>query len=42
MAVQGHVSRRLGLVDDLLRERGIRRYGLFGLSHEGEELPDGS
>jgi hypothetical protein len=36
------IAYRRGVMDGLIRETGIRRYGLFGVSAEGESLPDGS
>ena len=30
------------MIDVLLRERDVRRYGLFGVTTEGRVLPDGS
>jgi hypothetical protein len=33
---------RSALMDDLLCQKGIRRYGLFGVTVEGRLLPDGS
>lgn len=36
------VERRRALVDQLIHEKGIARYGLFGVTTEGKRLPDGS
>jgi hypothetical protein len=36
------ISRRTKLLDKLIRERGVARYGLFSLTTEGKSLPDGS
>ena len=36
------VTRRSALVDELLREKNIHRYGLFAVTTEGKPLPDGS
>jgi hypothetical protein len=36
------VGRRRALLDELIREKGIERYGLFAVTTEGKVLPDGS
>lgn len=36
------VARRADLLANLIRERGVRRYGLFSVTTEGKALPDGS
>lgn len=36
------IARRQRVLHDLLRERGVQRYGLFMVTTEGKTLPDGS
>jgi hypothetical protein len=36
------VATRRQLLDCLIREKGIDRYGLFAVTTEGKRLPDGS
>lgn len=36
------IASRRATLDRLIRETGITRYGLFGVSSEGKNLPDGS
>src|SRR6266571_2706387 len=36
------ISRRRGFLDELIRKRGIQQYGLFSVTTEGKQLPDGS
>jgi hypothetical protein len=45
MSVKSIAARRAhrrDLLDQLLREKQIARYGLFAVTTEGKELPDGS
>jgi hypothetical protein len=36
------VTRRRRILDELIRQEGIQRYGLFSVTTEGKLLPDGS
>jgi hypothetical protein len=45
MAIEGHsgrIAQRRVLLDQLLRQKGFTRFGLFAVTTEGKSLPDGS